>query len=65
MNTQYISEFVAVAVVHFLAVIAPGPEFVMVVRSSIAYGREKALWLSIGIGSAHCFTSPIPCLASG
>ena len=50
MDSPYRSEFLSVAVVHFLAVVAPGPEFVMVIRHSIAYGRQKGLWLSLGIG---------------
>lgn len=48
----YWAQFIKVAVAHLLAVAAPGPDFAMVVRQSLAHGRRAALWTSIGIGSA-------------
>jgi len=48
----YWVQFVKVAVAHMLAVAAPGPDFAMVVRQSLAHGRKAALWTSIGIGTA-------------
>lgn len=45
------AEFITLAVVHFLAVIAPGPEVVLVFKESVTRGRRYAIWLSIGIGS--------------
>lgn len=48
----YWLQFVKVAVAHMLAVAAPGPDFAMVVRQSLAHGRRAALWTSIGIGTA-------------
>jgi RhtB (resistance to homoserine/threonine) family protein len=48
----YWGQFLTVAVAHLLAVAAPGPDFAMVVRQSLAHGRRAAVWTSIGIGSA-------------
>lgn len=46
----YWVEFVTIAAVHFLAVISPGPDFAIVVKNSIRYGRSVAYATSIGIG---------------
>jgi len=46
------SEFFAVALIHFLAVASPGPDFAIVLRHSISYGRKSGLWTSLGIGAA-------------
>jgi threonine/homoserine/homoserine lactone efflux protein len=48
----YWEQFLKIAVAHMLAVAAPGPDFAMVVRQSLAHGRRAALWTSIGIGTA-------------
>jgi threonine/homoserine/homoserine lactone efflux protein len=48
----YWALFIKIAVAHMLAVMAPGPDFAMVVRQSLAHGRRAALWTSIGIGTA-------------
>ena len=48
----YWAQFLKVAVAHLLAVAAPGPDFAMVVRQSLAHGRRAALWTSVGIGTA-------------
>ena len=45
------AEFLTLIIVHFLAVITPGPEVVLVFKESVTYGRRYATWLSIGIGS--------------
>ena len=48
----YWAQFLKIAVAHLLAVAAPGPDFAMVVRQSLAHGRRAAMWTSIGIGTA-------------
>lgn len=45
-------EFLQVAVAHLLAVASPGPDFALVLRQSVAFGRRTAIWTSLGIGSA-------------
>lgn len=49
MLETYWSEFLIVAVAHFFAVISPGPDFAVVMRHSITYGRKAAIITSVGI----------------
>ncbi len=39
-----------VTVIHLLAVISPGPDFVVAVKNSLTYGRKIGIWTAIGIG---------------
>ena len=60
MISLYISQFLTVALVHLLAVASPGPDFAIVVRQSITYGRKTALYTSFGVGMGimiHVFYS--------
>ena len=52
MSHTYWTEFLTIVVAHALAVASPGPDFALVLRQSLAYGRRTALWSSIGIGCA-------------
>jgi threonine/homoserine/homoserine lactone efflux protein len=45
-------EFLLIAVVHLMAVASPGPDFAIVLRYAVRFGRRQALAASIGIGSA-------------
>jgi RhtB (resistance to homoserine/threonine) family protein len=49
--THYWSEFVLVALAHLVAVASPGPDFAMVLRQSVTFGRRPAIWTSVGIGT--------------
>jgi len=49
---NYGNEFLAVAIAHMLAVASPGPDFAIVLKQSITYGRRTAVWTSIGVGCA-------------
>lgn len=49
--THYWSEFLLVALAHLVAVASPGPDFAMVLRQSITFGRRTAIWTSVGIGT--------------
>lgn len=51
MITPYIHEFLMLTLIHFLAVISPGPDFAVVVRQSISFGRKTAIITSLGIGA--------------
>lgn len=51
----YWVEFLQVALAHLLAVASPGPDFAVVLKQSLTYGRRTAIWTSIGIGSAILF----------
>lgn len=45
-------EFLLIATVHLMAVASPGPDFAIVLRYAVRYGRQQALAASIGIGIA-------------
>jgi RhtB (resistance to homoserine/threonine) family protein len=46
----YCLEFLTIASVHLLAVASPGPDFAIVLKHSISYGRRAAMVTSIGVG---------------
>ena len=43
------TEFITVVILHMFAVMSPGPDFALVTRQSIRYGRKVALLNSAGI----------------
>lgn len=45
-------EFLLIAVVHLMAVASPGPDFAIVLRYAVRFGRKQALAASVGIGLA-------------
>jgi threonine/homoserine/homoserine lactone efflux protein len=47
--------FTSVALAHVLAVMSPGPDFAMVTRQTIAYGRGPGLWTAWGIAFGILF----------
>ena len=51
------NEFLTVVLLHLFAVMSPGPDYVLVTRQSISYGRRVALWSSGGIGFGILFHS--------
>jgi threonine efflux protein len=60
MLNQYLPEFLTIALVHLLAVASPGPDFAIIVRQSLIYGKTTALWSSLGVGCGiliHVFYS--------
>ena len=46
----YWIEFLAIASVHFFAVASPGPDFAIILKHSVSYGRRAAVITSVGIG---------------
>jgi len=48
---NYLHEFLMLTLIHFLAVISPGPDFAIVLRQSISFGRKTAIITSLGIGA--------------
>ena len=46
----YWVEFITIATIHLLAVASPGPDFAVVLKHSIRFGRRAAMFTSIGIG---------------
>ncbi len=60
LDQYYLSEFITIALVHLLALASPGPDFAVIVRQSLVYGKNTALWSSIGVGCGiliHVFYS--------
>lgn len=51
MLAQYGSEFALIAMAHLLAVISPGPDFLMTVRQSVRHGFRTGSWTALGIGA--------------
>lgn len=45
----YWPEFALFATAHIMSLISPGPDFLMVVQSSLRYRRKTALWVALGI----------------
>ncbi|MGM0525483.1 MAG: LysE family translocator [Pseudomonadota bacterium] len=46
---SYWGEFLMIALVHFLAVASPGPDFAVVSRYALSFGRKAGYWVSLGI----------------
>lgn len=60
MHGEYLTQFITIVIVHLLAVASPGPDFAIVVRQSVTYGRSTAVWTSLGVGTGiflHVFYS--------
>lgn len=50
MAGRYVTEFIAMAIAHAVAVASPGPDFAVVSRYSVRHGARIATWVSLGIG---------------
>ncbi|MFT4929522.1 MAG: threonine/homoserine/homoserine lactone efflux protein [Phenylobacterium sp.] len=48
----YWYEFLLIATAHLVAVASPGPDFAVVLKHSITYGRRCAIYTSLGVGAA-------------
>lgn len=48
---QYLSLIGTVALVHLLALISPGPDFIMCVRNALTYSRKTGIYTAIGFGA--------------
>ncbi|WP_454842283.1 LysE family translocator [Pseudomonas hormoni] len=49
--SNYLGEFLALATIHFLAVVAPGPDFAVTIRQSVRFGRGVGIFTALGIGA--------------
>jgi len=45
----YIKLFGIIFGIHLLAVMSPGPDFIMVLRNALQYNRKTAIWTALGI----------------
>ncbi|MDO8499524.1 MAG: LysE family translocator [bacterium] len=48
---QYLPLIATVALIHLLALISPGPDFIMAVRNSLTYSRKTGIWTAVGFGA--------------
>ncbi|KAF1047089.1 LysE family translocator [Xylophilus sp.] len=47
--------FLVAAGAHFLALLLPGPDFLLILRTALAGGRRRGAWLCLGIACANAF----------
>lgn len=55
------SAFLTVALIHFLALISPGPDFAIITRNSLVYSRKTGIATALGLGTGMMLHS-IYCL---
>ncbi|EAQ31329.1 Transporter, LysE family protein [Idiomarina baltica OS145] len=48
---SYWAEFITIATYHLLAVASPGPDFAVVTRYSLSYGRKIGAFVSLGVAA--------------
>ena len=53
MDMTLLGIFFTVAFAHFLALLSPGPDFVLLVKSAIKNGGKKSIGVAAGIASAN------------
>jgi len=53
MNSSACVIFFTVAVAHFLALLSPGPDFLLIVKSALKNGDRKSTGIAAGIASAN------------
>ena len=46
---NYLPEFLTVAALHLLAVMSPGPDFIMISRNSLIYSRKTGVYSALGL----------------
>ena len=49
------SQFLTIAIAHLLAVVSPGPDFILISRQTIKYGRKVSIYTSLGIAVGILF----------
>jgi len=47
---NYLPIILTVALIHFLAVASPGPDFMMITRNSLIYSRKAGFYSAVGLG---------------
>ena len=50
MENLFSSMVLSVIGIHLLAVMSPGPDFIMSVRNSLTYSRKTGIWTAVGFG---------------
>lgn len=47
---EYLPTFLTVAIIHFLAVVSPGPDFLLITRNSLIYSKKTGIYSALGLG---------------
>jgi RhtB (resistance to homoserine/threonine) family protein len=47
------SAFLTIALIHFVAVASPGPDFVIVTRNTLSFSRVSGIWTALGVALAN------------
>ncbi len=47
---EYLPLFSSVLLIHLMAVISPGPDFIMALRNSLTYSRKTGIYTAVGFG---------------
>lgn len=47
---EFLPAILTVAIIHLLAVMSPGPDFIMTMRNSIVYSRRSGIYSAVGLG---------------
>jgi len=47
---NFLPELITVATLHLLAVMSPGPDFVMITRNSLMYSKRTGIFSAVGLG---------------
>lgn len=47
---EYLPLFGSVLLIHLMAVMSPGPDFIMALRNSLTYSRKTGIYTAIGFG---------------
>ena len=55
MPYEFYTQFATIAILHLFAVMSPGPDFALIIRQSILFGRKASIATSIGIGVGILF----------
>ncbi|MDX1266801.1 MAG: LysE family transporter [Oceanisphaera sp.] len=53
MDIALLTMFITVAMAHFLALLSPGPDFLLVVKSAMRNNKQMALGVAVGIATAN------------
>ncbi len=51
----YLDEFMLVSITMVFALLSPGPDFAMILRQSVVYGKKTSIYTSLGLGLGVCF----------
>ena len=50
VSMESLALITSVVIIHLLAVISPGPDFIVAVKNSLTYSRVTGLWTAVGFG---------------